>query len=166
MSQMRPFAQFQGGCTAGDYLARKKNHLLRKPRAPLLFNTTQLYVNLYTGLDLEGVVCVRQQPSTTIIDPNGTLFGNTPCGLSNYQEFRVPMPNKSSWGQLWLPPRENFATTRDGVAVQKHRQGEKPSPHLRTIPIHLTMSSFSYIVCIYIYYYHKSYAVVRVKQKL
>jgi len=65
---------------------------------------TQLYINLYTKLDLSGVPVIldfsgNQVPSTieltTIpylrydIDPSGNLFGNTICGINNFEKYMV-----------------------------------------------------------------------------
>jgi len=76
------------------------------------FKTTNLISNLYTKENLKGV-CVVQNTlnnscshnipaidATTsktnplyynyVIDPNGELFGSTPCGLNNYVNFMKP----------------------------------------------------------------------------
>lgn len=72
------------------------------------FNRNQLYSNLYTKLDLSEIsptVPVISDLSgnvfpvtidTTVepflkyvIDPEGVLFGNTPCGIDNYRRFVV-----------------------------------------------------------------------------
>jgi hypothetical protein len=87
------------------------------------FNKTNLNVNLITKLNLEGVKVIASQltgtsPTTIIqlnsttasyldqnpyyviyqIDPCGSLFGRTVCGINNYQDYRVynpPYPNTS-----------------------------------------------------------------------
>ena len=65
---------------------------------------TQLYINLYTKLDLSGVPVIldfsgNQVPSTIDgtsvpylrydIDPSGNLFGNTTCGINNFKKYMV-----------------------------------------------------------------------------
>ena len=65
---------------------------------------TQLYINLYTTLDLSGVPVIldfsgNQVPSTIDgtsvpylrydIDPSGNLFGNTTCGINNFKKYMV-----------------------------------------------------------------------------
>jgi hypothetical protein len=75
------------------------------------FNKTNLNVNLYTKLDLSGVCVISNDltgecptslildPSSGIpyytnynIDPSGILFGNTTCGINNYEQFMVYNP--------------------------------------------------------------------------
>lgn len=74
------------------------------------FNKRDLTVNLYSRLDLQNVktickgtnICDNSSMSTNIaitdvplyqyyiIDPNGSLFGNSECGANNYTEYIVP----------------------------------------------------------------------------
>ena len=69
------------------------------------FNKSQLYINLYTKLQLEEVITITDlsgnypvyttsngilPPYNYIIDPMGELFGNTPCGLNNYLNYLTP----------------------------------------------------------------------------
>ena len=75
------------------------------------FNKTNLNVNLITKLDLNGVKVIENNltgqtptpiilnPSSGIpyydnykIDPDGLLFGNTTCGVNNYEKFMVYKP--------------------------------------------------------------------------
>jgi len=75
------------------------------------FNKTNLNVNLITKLDLNGVKVIENNltgqtptpiilnPSSNIpyynnykIDPEGLLFGNTTCGINNYEKFMVYNP--------------------------------------------------------------------------
>lgn len=70
------------------------------------FDKNQLYINLYTKLnlsDLSGNIPVISDLSSNIfpviintsvtpyltynIDPSGVLFGNTPCGINNYVNY-------------------------------------------------------------------------------
>lgn len=51
------------------------------------FNTTDLNVNLFTKMNLEGVTVIG---SNGVIDPSGVLFGNTECGINNFENFLVP----------------------------------------------------------------------------
>jgi hypothetical protein len=72
------------------------------------FNKTNLNVNLITKLDLNGVKVIEnnltgQTPTSIVlnpssgipyynnynIDPDGVLFGNTTCGINNYEKFMV-----------------------------------------------------------------------------
>ena len=77
-------------------------------------NTTNLNINLITKLDLTDVPVIQSnvigQPiisptplSTTVIpyivytiDPSGNLFGNTVCGLNNYEHYLVYNPQLNS----------------------------------------------------------------------
>jgi len=74
------------------------------------FNKSNLIVNLYSKLDLANVktICNGTSACNTgdlttnidvstaplyqnyIIDPNGTLFGTTPCSTTNYTKYIVP----------------------------------------------------------------------------
>jgi len=61
---------------------------LLKKQAPLpTFNKTDLNINLFTKMDLEGVTVINDKG---IIDPSGVLFGNTECGINNFENFLVP----------------------------------------------------------------------------
>jgi hypothetical protein len=68
------------------------------------FNRANLYVNLYSQMDLSGVCpivdlsgnCPTVIASTVtpsalnldyVIDPSGVLFGNSTCGINNFTEF-------------------------------------------------------------------------------
>ena len=74
------------------------------------FNKSNLYINLYTKLDLEGVCTISDLSnncpisittdvpsinpvvptfSNYVIDPSGNLFGNTPCGINNFVNYMV-----------------------------------------------------------------------------
>lgn len=71
-------------------------------------DTTNLYVNLLTTLDLNDVHVIQDNnapfnsptdivPGATvytdyIIDPSGNLFGNTTCGVNNYENYLVYNP--------------------------------------------------------------------------
>ena len=71
-------------------------------------DTTNLYVNLLTKLDLNDVPVIQDNnapfnsptdivPGATvytnyIIDPSGNLFGNTTCGVNNYENYLVYNP--------------------------------------------------------------------------
>lgn len=72
------------------------------------FQKKDLIVNLYSKEDLQGVtslcsgtnVCTQPSPNIDstklpfcqnyIIDPNGTLFGSSQCGINNYTNYMVP----------------------------------------------------------------------------
>lgn len=89
-------------------LLRKSNYLYNKCNSQF-FNTANLNVNLYTKLKLNGVKVLANSstgvsptkidPTSTdpsyityTIDPCGELFGNTICGVNNYQNFLVYNP--------------------------------------------------------------------------
>ena len=75
------------------------------------FNKEQLYANLYSKLNLSGKIPIISDLSgntfptdistlvtpylTYNIDPSGKLFGNTICGINNYQDFIVYNTNSS-----------------------------------------------------------------------
>jgi hypothetical protein len=92
-------------------LLRKSNYLYNKCNSHN-FNKTNLNVNLYTKMNLTGVnvisnfktgespttitplttstaIFLSQNPYFTLYssDPCGELFGNTTCGINNYQNF-------------------------------------------------------------------------------
>jgi len=72
------------------------------------FNSAQLYSNLYSELDLSGNVPVISDLSGNIypvsisttttpyltydIDPSGNLFGDTVCGINNFEQYLVYNP--------------------------------------------------------------------------
>jgi hypothetical protein len=97
-------------------LLRKSNYLYNKCRT-YNFNKTNLNINLFTKLDLTDVKVIAnfktgQSPTTIVplyqststylaanpyftlykIDPCGVLFGNSTCGINNYQNFIVYNP--------------------------------------------------------------------------
>lgn len=78
------------------------------------FNKSNLNINLITALDLNNVCAIKNSTTnmcpttletypdsqvfypflTYTIDPNGQLFGNTPCGFYNFNNYRVcNLPN-------------------------------------------------------------------------
>ena len=92
-------------------LLRKSNYLYKKCNS-YNFNKTNLNINLYTKLDLTGVNVISnfktglsptpiiplipanatflsQNPYFTLYntDPCGELFGNSTCGINNYQNY-------------------------------------------------------------------------------
>ena len=88
-------------------LLKQANDLATKPCD---INHTQLYVNLITKLDLSDNVVVVSDLSGNVypvvintnvepylkynIDPNGNLFGNTVCGINNFENYIVYNPPK------------------------------------------------------------------------
>lgn len=74
------------------------------------FNKTQLYMNLYTQLNLNeniSVISYLLDGTTPVIidtnvtpyltyniDPSGILFGNSVCDINNYERFIVQKVNK------------------------------------------------------------------------
>lgn len=74
------------------------------------FNKNDLNINLFTKMNLQNV-CVINNNSTNqcassidpskcfylnyTIDPSGVLFGNTECGINNFENFLEPNPPSS-----------------------------------------------------------------------
>ena len=90
-----------------------KNHsnYVYNTKPTFTFNNSNLNINLITKLDLKNVSVITnnltgQTPTPIIlnpasgipyytnynIDPSGVLFGNTICGINNYEEFMVYNP--------------------------------------------------------------------------
>jgi hypothetical protein len=101
-------------------LLRKSNYLYNKCNS-YNYNKTNLSINLLTKLDLTGIKVIASNSSgispTTIIpltqantaylaanpyftlyttDPCGELFGNSTCGINNYQDYVVYNPPYTS----------------------------------------------------------------------
>lgn len=106
------FAKAKGTDEAGNYTLSKKKQLLRKytPATQCVvsdfnksdFNKSQLYMNLYTSLNLIDVPVICDLSGNTVpvsidttvqpylkymIDPSGALFGNSVCGIDNYLHY-------------------------------------------------------------------------------
>ena len=104
-----------------DLLLLKKSNYLYNKCGSYNFNKTNLNINLFTKLDLTDVKVIAnfktgQSPTKIIplmsststylaanpyfilykIDPCGVLFGNTTCGVNNYQNFIVYNPPYAS----------------------------------------------------------------------
>jgi hypothetical protein len=106
----KAFRQFKETTDARDYINLKKAKAqhLNYGCCGNQINPYDLYVNLISKLDLEGVSVIESNnapfscPTTIdpsgvpfldyVVDPSGTLFGNTPCGLYNYVELMVYNP--------------------------------------------------------------------------
>lgn len=85
----------------GNYLNMKNvNYYALNPH--YYINKTQLYINLFTKLNLSDVIVVSElngnnypvQINTSVdpyllydIDPSGNLFGNTVCGINNFENY-------------------------------------------------------------------------------
>lgn len=91
----------------GDYLSlKKRNHSILNPYDYI--NNTELYTNLITKLDVTGVDVISSNDGispvkinsneegylTYIIDPNGSLFGTSVCGITNFENYRVYKEDK------------------------------------------------------------------------
>lgn len=105
-------------CTPNNNLHSQSNYLNFKKTAYIASNpcnsidSTQLYINLITQLDLsydETVVTdlsgnthpVTVDPSEKPylkynIDPSGNLFGDSVCGIDNWQNYVRPNPNPNA----------------------------------------------------------------------
>ena len=98
-------------CVPNRKVGSQGNFLLYKKSANLNIkndiNTANLNINLITKLDLANVPVIQDFSGnvvpTTItlesvpymeynIDPCGNLFGNTVCGINNYEKYMVPLP--------------------------------------------------------------------------
>jgi hypothetical protein len=101
-------------CHPNKNLYSQSNYMMLKRANNLATNPcdyidhTQLYMNLITKLDLTdvnpvisdlsgntypAVINTNVEPYLTYnIDPNGYLFGNTLCGIDNYQNYIVYNP--------------------------------------------------------------------------
>ncbi len=84
----RAFGVTKESKSSSDYLATKKktNCYQCRPVYRTEQNTNNLNVNLITKLDLEFIVVVNE---TGTIDPNGSLFGEIPCGKQKYLRYLV-----------------------------------------------------------------------------
>ncbi len=90
-----------------ELIALKKSQHINYYGCFSSFNKTNLNVNLITKLDLKDVCVISDlegncptpiiyTPNTCeatynnyIIDPSGVLFGNTICGVNNYERFMI-----------------------------------------------------------------------------
>ena len=95
--------------TQGDLLLLRKSNYFKNFCKSYSFNKSNLNVNLITKMDLQDVNVISNteygESPTPIdipcdippyvlyrIDPIGVLFGNTLCGINNYQNFMVFNP--------------------------------------------------------------------------
>lgn len=80
----------------GDLLTLRYANYQAKTACFNSFNKANLQVNLITKLDIPGVPVITAkfpgQARTVLnytIDPDGILFGNSTCGLTNYTKYLV-----------------------------------------------------------------------------
>jgi hypothetical protein len=97
-------------CTPNIKVGSESNFILYKKTNYLKvtnnINKSNLNINLITKLDLTNVPVIQNFtnndiPTTIVltsipyleynIDPSGNLFGNTICGINNYEKYRVPL---------------------------------------------------------------------------
>jgi len=99
-------SNYQTDSTQGNLLLFNRYRYPKKN-----YNLFNLNSGLYTNLDLKNINVLETttnptktptsiNPSFTspfyenyTIDPNGSLFGNTECGINNYTNFRTPNIN-------------------------------------------------------------------------
>jgi len=100
--------------TQGDYLLYNNAQNFTLNLSSKFYNTSNLASNLFTKENLAGVCsvvdtsgnCSTKLGNTTsssfppfyyqyIIDPCGTLFGVSPCGINNYANLMTPSLQKS-----------------------------------------------------------------------
>lgn len=85
--------------------ALKNSSLIKKNICEPSFDKTNLNINLFTKLDLQNVCVIKSNKTETCassidpyslffldytVDPSGVLFGNTECGVNNFENFLVP----------------------------------------------------------------------------
>lgn len=96
--------QMSIGLSQSDYLQKRQARYLGNFRCTPQYGNLSLNSNLYTTLNLNNVCVINTLatntcPNTKIntgsnfyttyqIDPNGSLFGNTQCGINNYLQYR------------------------------------------------------------------------------
>jgi len=51
------------------------------------YNNWDLNINLFTKMNLEGITVIS---SSGVIDPSGVLFGDTECGINNFENLLEP----------------------------------------------------------------------------
>ena len=101
-------------CQPNKNMYSQSNYLYLKQANNLLFypctnsiNKSELYINLITKLDLTNVPVIADLSGNTFpveidktvtpflkynIDPSGNLFGNTVCGINNFENYIVYNP--------------------------------------------------------------------------
>jgi len=101
--------------TQGDYLLYNNAQNRTLTACQPFYNTSNLASNLFTKENLVGVCsvadtsgnCSTKLVNTTssssnpfyyryVIDPSGTLFGVSPCGINNYANYMIPSLQKST----------------------------------------------------------------------
>jgi hypothetical protein len=106
----KTFRMFKESISSSDYTIQRKAEAqgLHYGFCGNLVNPYDLYVNLISKLDLSDVCVIQNNDApfncpTTIdpnavpfldyeIDPSGTLFGNTMCGVNNFVKLMVYNP--------------------------------------------------------------------------
>jgi hypothetical protein len=95
--------------TQSDLLLLRKSNYLKNKCQLYSFNKSNLNVNLFTKMNLQDVSVITNTETgvsptpidipcdippyiSYTIDPSGVLFGNTLCGINNYQNFIVYNP--------------------------------------------------------------------------
>jgi hypothetical protein len=92
------------GISQSNYLQLKQARYLGNFRCRPQYGNVNLNSNLYTTMNLENICVINSLatntcPNTKInpsnifilnyqIDPNGSLFGNTQCGINNFLQYR------------------------------------------------------------------------------
>jgi hypothetical protein len=99
-------------CRPNKNLYSQSNYMLIKKANNILLhpcdiNKSQLYINLITKMDLSGNIPIVEDLNTNTypvfidenvtrpylkyhIDPSGNLFGNSVCGINNFENYIVP----------------------------------------------------------------------------
>ena len=75
------------GTNYNQLYALRTSTLIKRDICKPSFNTSDLNINLFTKLNLKDVTVIDNYG---IIDPSGVLFGNTECGMNNFENFIVP----------------------------------------------------------------------------
>ena len=84
------------GANYNQFYAIRTSSLIKRNIYNATFNNNDLNINLFTKLDLKNVTVIDNKG---IIDPSGVLFGNTECGMNNFENFIVPYYPCSSYNK-------------------------------------------------------------------
>jgi hypothetical protein len=81
-----PSSKLVGTSYQNLYNIRTSTRIKKQENIPT-FNNSDLNLNLFTKMNLEGITVIN---SNNVIDPSGVLFGNTECGINNFENFLIP----------------------------------------------------------------------------
>ena len=81
-----PSSRLVGASYQHLYNLRSSNRIKKQGVLPT-YNNWDLNTNLFTKMNLENVTVIN---AGGVIDPNGVLFGNTECGINNFENLLEP----------------------------------------------------------------------------